>query len=124
MRVDRTVSILRHSLLFYVCWHACCRSGCLQHLNSTSAATASSTIVEACKFAAFLVTAMFVLGCAPRSQVLRALRLNKTFRIDTDRRYWIRVGAADSKNRKPVLVPMPMELTDAFDKYIQSVRVR
>jgi integrase len=61
---------------------------------------------------------------APRSQVLKQLRIGSSFIKEQDGRYWVKVLAELSKNGKPTMFALPLELTSIFDVYIKTVRKR
>lgn len=75
-------------------------------------------------FMAHLVTATLCLGLAPRSQVLKQLRIGSSFVKQTDGRYWIRILAEMSKNGKPTMFAISTQLTAAFDLYFELIRPR
>lgn len=77
----------------------------------------------AMKYMSYLVTATLALGLAPRSQILRELRVGETFSKEArDGKYWARLPASLSKNKKPVLLTLPDALTPHFDFFLQLVR--
>lgn len=71
-----------------------------------------------------LVAATLSLGLAPRSQVLKQLRIGSTFVKEADGRYWIRMLAELNKNGRPTVFSLPNELTAPFDHYFEAVRPR
>jgi len=76
-------------------------------------------------FMCLLITATLCLGFAPRSQVLRQLRIGSSFKKhDDDGLYWIKILAEMSKHGKPVMFSLAGELTPIIDFYLQSVRPR
>jgi hypothetical protein len=75
-------------------------------------------------FVPHLVTATLCLAMAPRSQVLRELKIGSSFVKKADGRYWVQMLAELNKNGKPTLFPLPMELTRPYDYYLESVRPR
>jgi len=74
-------------------------------------------------FVHYLVTATLCLGMAPRSQILRQLRIGTTFLKD-DGFYWLRALAEMCKNGKPIMIALALELTSAFDHYLAVIRPR
>lgn len=75
-------------------------------------------------FAALLITASLCLGLAPRSQVLRQLRIGSSFKRHADGLFWVQLLAEQSKNSKPVMFAFPAELTPLFVHYLDHVRPR
>jgi hypothetical protein len=75
-------------------------------------------------FMQYLITATLCLGLAPRSQVLKELRIGSSFVRESDNRYWIKILAELSKNGKPTLFSLASELTPMFDHYLEVVRPR
>jgi hypothetical protein len=77
-------------------------------------------------YMAHLVTATLCLGLAPRSQVLKQLRIGSTFVKEPAEgsRYWVKLLADMSKNGKPTTFAIPPQLTAAFDYYLANVRPR
>lgn len=73
---------------------------------------------------AYLVTALLCLCMAPRSQVLRQLRIGSSLVKEADEKYWVRLLADMCKNGKPTLFAVPELLTPAMDYYLQHVRPR
>lgn len=69
-----------------------------------------------------LVTATLCLGLAPRSQVLRQLRVGSSFVKEADGRYWVRMLADQNKNGRPTVFALPKELTEPFDHYLAAIR--
>jgi hypothetical protein len=103
--------------------------GCLASLRELMAAPSGGD-VEAQKgslrwFQSLLVTCMFCLGLAPRSQVLKQLRLGSTFtKHADDQKWWVSLLADMSKNGRPVLFSFPEILTPIIDEFIATVRPR
>ena len=77
---------------------------------------------ETTYFVHHLLTATLCLGLAPRTQVLRELRVGTTLVKQADGRYWVRMLAAQNKNSKPTIFPLAVELTEPFDYYLQTLR--
>ena len=102
--------------------------GCLQALKDATpemeAATMESPRAKDHSFVNFLVTATLCLAMAPRSQVLKELRIGQTFVKESDGRYWVKMPAELNKNAKPTLFALPIELTASFDLYIACIRPR
>jgi len=73
---------------------------------------------------AYLVTALLCLCMAPRSQVLRQLRIGSSLVKEADGKYWVRLLADMCKNGKPTLFAVPELLTSAMDYYLTHVRPR
>lgn len=73
-------------------------------------------------YMAYLITAFLCLCMAPRSQVLRQLRIGSTFVKEADGKYWVRLLADMCKNGKPTLFAVPELLTPAVEYYINYVR--
>lgn len=71
-----------------------------------------------------LVVATLSLGLAPRSQVLKQLRIGSSFVKEADGRYWVRVLAELNKNGRPTVFALPVELTEPFDHYFHTLRPR
>ncbi len=69
-----------------------------------------------------LVTATFCLGLAPRSQVLKQLRLGSSFVKEADGRWWVRMIGETMKNGKPTVFALPKQLTEPFDYYFATIR--
>ncbi len=103
--------------------------GCLASLRELMTAPAGGD-VEAQKgslrwFQSLLATCMFCLGLAPRSQVLKQLRLGSTFtKHADDQKWWVSLLADMSKNGRPVLFSFPQILTPIIDEFIATVRPR
>ena len=99
-------------------------------LDGTSAAAAASaagpspSLQDDRLFMAHLVTSTLCLGLAPRSQVLKQLRIGSSFIKQTDGRYWVKILAEMSKNGKPTMFAISAQLTAAFDHYLEVVRPR
>ena len=112
--------------------------GCLSYLQSAldastcaptaaaaAAATSSGRVNLDRLYMAHLVTATLCLGLAPRSQVMKQLRLGSSFvKESADGRYWVKMLADMSKNGKPTTFAIPAQLTPAFDFYIDTIRPR
>jgi integrase len=104
--------------------------GCLSYLQSSidAAEAASSSTNRATLdrlYMAHLVTATLCLGLAPRSQVLKQLRLGSSFTKEAaDGLYWVKMLANMSKNGKPTTFAIPAQLTAAFDFYLETIRPR
>jgi len=75
-------------------------------------------------FMAHLVTATLCLGLAPRSQVLKQMRIGSSFVKQADGRYWVKILAEMSKNGKPTMFAISPQLTAAFDWYFEVIRPR
>jgi len=76
-------------------------------------------------FSALLVTATLCLGLAPRSQVLRQLRIGSSLtKHEDDGRYWVKLIGEMTKSAKPILFSLPADLTPIYDFYIETVRPR
>lgn len=71
-----------------------------------------------------LATATLCLGLAPRSQVLKQLRLGSSFVKQADGRYWVKMLAELNKNGKPTVFALPKELTEPYDWYVSELRPR
>jgi hypothetical protein len=103
--------------------------GCLASLRELMAAPSDGD-VEAQKgslrwFQSLLATCMFCLGLAPRSQVLKQLRLGTTFtKHADDQKWWVSLLADMSKNGRPVLFSFSELLTPIIDFFIATVRPR
>jgi hypothetical protein len=108
--------------------------GCLQYLqqalrgvnNEGSSCNSNNSIheIDDQPFMQYLVTATLCLGLAPRSQVLKELRVGTSFKKEADSRYWIRILAELNKNHKPTCFALPMQLTEAYDVYLGTIRPR
>lgn len=110
-------------------------AGCLAYFKRVGAATADEGRNESAgpslgsrsedqRFMRFLVTATLCLGLAPRSQVLKQLRIGSTLKKEADGRYWVKMLAEFNKNGKPTTVALPIELTAPYDTYLATVRPR
>jgi len=77
---------------------------------------------ETALFVAHLVTATLSLGLAPRSQVLKQLRVGSTLVKEADGRYWIKMLAEQNKNGKPTMFALPSVLTEPYDHYLAAIR--
>lgn len=98
-------------------------SACLRYLKAASNGTRISTnYSEATRFAAYLVCAFMILGLAPRSQVLSEAQIGKSFVRERDGTFWFRLSGSQSKNGKPVVLPVPSELTAYFAVYLSVAR--
>lgn len=103
---------------------------CLSKLNSSQwkeepSTHKSTAISRDMTFVAYLVTATLCLGLAPRSQVLKQLQVGASFEKNPeDDRYYVKILAEMSKNGKPVLFALPIELTPAYDLYLHVIRPR
>jgi hypothetical protein len=75
-------------------------------------------------FMAHLVTATLCLGLAPRSQILKQLRIGSSFVKEADGQYRVKILAEMSKNGKPTTFCIPPVLTSAFDLYLATIRPR
>lgn len=73
-------------------------------------------------FVHHLITATLCLGLAPRSQVLQQLRIGSSLTKEADGRYWIRMLAEQSKNGRPTMFALAVQLTPAYDVYLEFVR--
>lgn len=75
-------------------------------------------------FQALVVTATLCLGLAPRSQVLRSLKIGSSFtKHADDGRYWVKLAGQMTKSQsKPILFALPSELTPVYDFYLDTVR--
>lgn len=71
-----------------------------------------------------LVTATLCLGLAPRSQVLKQLRIGSSFVKESDGCYKVNMLAKSNKNGKPTSFALPKVLTESFDYYLSSLRPR
>jgi hypothetical protein len=69
-----------------------------------------------------LVTATLCLGLAPRSQLLKQLRLGSSFVKEADGRWWIRMVGEVMKNGKPTVIALPKQLTEPYDYYFATIR--
>ena len=63
-----------------------------------------------------LVAATLSLGLAPRSQVMRQLRLGSSFVKEADGRYWVKMLADMNKNGKPTVFALPLPVDSAADR--------
>ena len=87
--------------------------------------SASATITADCNFMAYLATATLCLGLAPRSQILGQLQIGSSFTRDANTgQYWVKMLAEMSKNGKPTMFSLPLQMTAAFDYFLQVVRPR
>jgi len=75
-------------------------------------------------YMAYLITAILCLCMAPRSQVLRQMRIGSSVVKEADGKYWVRLLADMCKNGKPTLFAVPELLTPVMDHYLQQVRPR
>lgn len=91
---------------------------------AAAAASNESSLQSDRLFMAHLVTATLCLGLAPRSQVLKQLRIGSSFIKQADGRFWVKILAELSKNGKPTLFAISSQLTSAFDHYFAVVRPR
>lgn len=91
---------------------------------TTTVAAAGTVTVADHVYMAYLVTALLCLCMAPRSQVLRQLRIGSSLIKEADGRYWVRLLADMCKNGKPTLFAIPEILTPAVDYYLTNVRPR
>jgi hypothetical protein len=104
--------------------------GCLQYLQqalhgaNNESSSGNNNNIDDQLFMQYLVTATLCLGLAPRSQVLKELRVGTSFKKETDGRYWIRILAELNKNHKPTCFALPMQLTEAYDVYLGAIRPR
>lgn len=89
--------------------------GCLAYLQRRDPAAAQY-------FVHHLVTATLCLGMAPRTQVLRDLRLGSSFVKEADGLYWVRMLGAQNKNNRPTCFSLAKDLTEAYDYYLQTLR--
>ena len=71
-----------------------------------------------------LVTATLCLGLAPRSQVLKQLRIGSSFAKEADGCYKVNMLAELNKNGKPTSFVLPKELSEPFDFYLATLRPR
>lgn len=69
-----------------------------------------------------LVVACLALGLAPRTQVLKQLRLGSSFVREADGRWWVRMIGETMKTGKPTVFALPQLLTESFDYYFASIR--
>lgn len=92
---------------------------CRDQLQQSSTPLSSAALCK--RYVQFLVTATFALGLAPRSQVLRELRVGSTFIKDKEQ-YWVKMLAELNKNGKPSMMVFPVELTEPYDFYFETVR--
>lgn len=99
-------------------------TGCMRYLSAaTSDGRSATSVKEALRYTAYLITAFLCLGFAPRSQVLAQLQLGTSLTRDSPTSpYWIRLRSEQSKNGKPVLLPVPDRLTSFFSHYITITR--
>ncbi len=78
------------------------------------------------EYMALLVTSVLCLCLAPRSQVLKELRIGESLKQvvgqDGTHTYRAEIRAEQNKNQRPTLVPFPEELTAHMDFYITMVR--
>ena len=100
-------------------------SGCLSNMEKMRAQFKSSPSERGLRamgqeYTSFLVTAIFCLGLAPRSQVLKELQVGKTMFRKEDGHYWIELPAELNKNRKPSILTLPSELTPCLDFYLND----
>jgi len=111
--------------------------GCVAHLRTAAAqaATAEPAITnESTKaqvpaidvssdrmFMSHLVTATLCLGLAPRSQILKQLRIGSSFVKEANGQYRVKILAEMSKNGKPTTFCIPAVLTSAFDLYLATI---
>lgn len=108
--------------------------GCLDGLHEcmSTAPPSLGTMALAARdrwFMALLVTATLCLGLAPRSQVLKQLRIGTSFTkqvegADGASAYWVKLVAQQSKNGRPTMFALPSVLTPIFDYYLATVRPR
>jgi hypothetical protein len=89
--------------------------------ESTERTIRAAAKVESHLYARYLVTATFCLGLAPRSQILKQLRIGSSF-VKENGRYWMKLLAEQSKDGKPTLLAIPDALTQAYDHYLEHVR--
>jgi integrase len=73
------------------------------------------------QFARLLVTSLLCLGLAPRSQVLKKLQIGTSLSFERGL-YWMKLSSKESKNARPVLVPIAKELTRSISFYVETVR--
>ena len=97
---------------------------CLLYLNTFinqhSEAKATISTKLSWKFTKYLVTATFSV-MAPRKQILEQLILNQTF-IQQNNHFFIKLTADNVKNRKPVLLQIPIQLEIAYKYYLTNIR--
>ena len=102
--------------------------GCLRALKDATpemeVATMESPRAKDNAFVNYLATATLCLAMAPRSQVLKELRIGQTFVKEEDGLYWVKMPAEYNKNARPTLFALPAELTAPFDLYLRSIRPR
>jgi hypothetical protein len=103
-------------------------SRCLATLNQLmlkplSNYTRERTLAHALsrQFARLLVTSLLCPGLAPRSQVLKKLQIGTSLSMERGQ-YWMKLASKDSKNSRPVLVPIAKELTRPISFYVETVR--
>jgi hypothetical protein len=101
-------------------------------LSASASAAAAEAIMPAKQlpavadhvYMAYLVTAILCLCMAPRSQVLRQLKISSSLVKEADGKYWVRMLADMCKNGKPTLFAVPELLTPIMDYYLHIVRPR
>jgi len=104
--------------------------GCLAYLKSAVDRDASGLASERDSaadglFVSYLVTAILCFGMAPRSQVLKQLKIGGSLvKNAADGKYWVRMLAEQSKNGKPTSFALPLQMTSSFDHYLTHVRPR
>ncbi len=93
--------------------------------NDTSTSIDAAALAVRDRYYMYLmVTAIFALACAPRSQCLRQLEVGSSFQKKDDGMYWATLLASQSKSGRPVLFNLPSELTEPMDHFITAVRPR
>lgn len=91
--------------------------GCLEYLRAPPRG-------KHAEYVQYLVTATFCLGMAPRQQVLRQLQLGSSFIKKDNGQFWILTLASMNKNGKATSFPLPRELGQAYNFYLDTVRPR
>lgn len=98
----------------------------LRKLMSTVSSTSIDAATQAVRdryYMCLMVTAIFALGCAPRSQVVQQLEIGSSLQKKEDGLYWVTLLASQSKSNRPVLISL-QSLTEPLDYYITIVRPR
>jgi hypothetical protein len=98
-------------------------SSALASSSSSSSLSVREVKQQDRTFMMYLATAILSF-IAPRTQVLRQLRIGSSLVKEEDGRYWVKILADLSKNGKPTLFTIPDQLTKSFDLYIKIIRPR
>jgi hypothetical protein len=103
-------------------------TGCMNFLRRAMQPPGSDNAAPAAEsdthFVHYLVSAVLCLGMAPRSQVLKSMRLGSTFGKEADGMFWINLPAELNKSGKPTRFALAQQLTPIVTFYLGTVRPR